>query len=40
MAESVDLSRLAEIEAAGQKKGPLALNEPVAPAATPGKGAK
>ena len=36
LAESIDLSRQAEILAASLQKGPLAMNEP-APAPKPGK---
>jgi nitrite reductase (cytochrome c-552) len=39
LAESIDLSRQAEIKAAGLQKGPLAMNEP-SPAPAGGKVAK
>jgi nitrite reductase (cytochrome c-552) len=40
LAESIDLSRQAEIKAAGLKKGPLAMNEPVPAAPAAGKATK
>jgi hypothetical protein len=42
LAESIDLTRRAEIKAAGLKKGPLAMNEPAPAGPAPGarKGAK